>query len=136
MSTMQTPERVELGRFFTVAAQHCDTGQVVPEMFSTVIDAEWHRLLTEPGYAAFCSEHAGRLMGHAENKGYGRISWISTYEEMFGSLSETWFTSTDGTIDENALAQYRETGEVVAEWDCSPTGGDEDVAPKPRRPAA
>jgi hypothetical protein len=135
MRTTQTPERLELGRFFTVAARQRDTGQVAPEMFSTAIDAEWHRLLNDAGYADFCSAHAGRLIGHTENKGCGRISWISTYEEMFGSLSETWFTSTDGTVDKQALAHYRETGEVVAEWDCSPTGGDEDVAPS-RRPAA
>ncbi|MFF7705678.1 hypothetical protein [Streptomyces lydicus] len=33
-------------------------------------------------------------------------------------------------MDQDALARYRETGTVVAEWDCSPTGGEgDDVAP-------
>lgn len=33
-------------------------------------------------------------------------------------------------MDEQAVARYRETGIVVAEWDCPLTGGDgDDVAP-------
>ncbi|MES9807502.1 hypothetical protein [Streptomyces sp. CS081A] len=30
-------------------------------------------------------------------------------------------------VDQDAVARYRETGTVVAEWDCGPAG--DDVAP-------
>ncbi|WP_369386252.1 hypothetical protein AB5J72_00450 [Streptomyces sp. CG1] len=41
-------------------------------------------------------------------------------------LPEIWFAEADGNVDQDALARYRETGTVAAEWDCSPTGGDSD----------
>lgn len=131
MTAVQTPERTELGKFFQVSVRQFDAGQVAPEMFSAAIDAEWHQLLANPEYAAFCAQSAGRLINHVENTGYGRISWVDAYEEMFGRLPEVWFTGADGVLDERALARYRETGEVWAEWDCSPIPGDGgDVAPK------
>ncbi|WP_256987448.1 hypothetical protein [Streptomyces sp. BR123] len=35
-----------------------------------------------------------------------------------------------GTLDEQAIAHYRETGTVIAEWDCGPASGDgDDAAP-------
>ncbi|MFD9724789.1 hypothetical protein [Streptomyces sp. NPDC059072] len=38
---------------------------------------------------------------------------------------------THGTLDETAIARYRETGTVVAEWDCGPAGGDgDDLTPE------
>jgi hypothetical protein len=53
------------------------------------------------------------------------------YKETLGPLSEVWFTAADGLLDEQALARYRGTGQVWAEWDCSPAPGDGgDVAPK------
>ncbi|MGW0771563.1 hypothetical protein [Streptomyces sp. NPDC002676] len=87
-----------------------------------------------PEYPAFCAEQAGALIGHGESKGVGRIAWVSAYEEMFGPLPKVWFTDAVGILDTAALARYRETGVVVAEWDCSPTGGDGDgdVAPRQR----
>ncbi|MFF4038617.1 hypothetical protein [Streptomyces sp. NPDC001816] len=136
MSTTMSPERTELGRFFAVTVRQFEAGQTAPEMFSAAIDAEWHRLLNDPEYAQFCSEHADHLIGHVENKGTGPISWVSAYEEMFGPLPKIWFTGKDGQIDTEALARYRQTGVVVAEWDCTPTGGDDDdFAPKPRKAA-
>ncbi len=56
---------------------------------------------------------------------------------MFGPLPKIWFTDEDGQVDERALAGYRETGVVVAEWDCSPVPGDGgDVAAKGEKAAA
>ncbi|MFF8993258.1 hypothetical protein ACF09H_25665 [Streptomyces sp. NPDC014983] len=123
-------ERVELARFFKVSVRRFDSGHSAPEMFSTAVDSAWHRLMETPGYAEFCAEHVGRTIGHRPVKGVGEISWIPTYEEMFGPLSVLWFTDEDGRIDEEALARYRRTGVVVAAWDCSPVPGDGgDVAP-------
>ncbi|MCX4666549.1 hypothetical protein OG453_07675 [Streptomyces sp. NBC_01381] len=134
MTTDQSQELMELGRFFTISASQFDAGQPVPEMFSAAIDTEWHRLLDDPAYADFCTQNAGRLINHVENTGYGRISWITAYEEQFGPLPKIWFTDADGAVDEEALARYREAGEVWAEWDCKPVPGDgDDVAPKTRK---
>ncbi|MDW6062279.1 hypothetical protein SAZ11_34985 [Streptomyces sp. FXJ1.4098] len=137
MSSTLNPERVELGKFFKVSARQFKAGHIAPEMFSTAIDAEWHRLMKTPEYAAFCAEHAGQAIGHSSAKGSGKISWVSMYEDMFGPLPEIWFTDNDGQVDEKALASYRETGVVVAEWDCSPVPGDGgDIAPKQAKAAA
>jgi len=48
---------------------------------------------------------------------------------MFGPLPEVWFAGADGVLNEQALVRYRETGEVRAEWDCSPAPGDDDAVP-------
>ncbi|MEU7183626.1 MULTISPECIES: hypothetical protein [Streptomyces] len=128
---MSTIERAELGKFFAVSIRQFNAGHSAPEMFSTAIDAEWHRLMETPEYAEFSDRHAGQILGHTSNCGAGRISWISAYEEMYGSLPEIWFTDTDGKVDEQALARYRETGVVVAEWDCSPAP-DGDAVPEPK----
>ncbi|MDT0546950.1 MULTISPECIES: hypothetical protein [Streptomyces] len=137
MSSALTPERVELGKFFKVSARQFEARRTTPEMFSTAIDAEWHRLMKTPEYAAFCAEHAGQAIGHSPAKGAGEISWISVYEELFGPLPEIWFTGDDGQVDEKALGTYRESGVVVAEWDCSPVPGDSgDVAPKQEKALA
>ncbi|MFD7829875.1 hypothetical protein [Kitasatospora sp. NPDC059803] len=62
--------------------------------------------------------------------GVGFISWVGAYEEAYGPLPEIWFTDADDTVNTVALARYRETGEVWAEWDCSPAPGDgDDLAP-------
>lgn len=136
MNSTLSPERVELGRFFKVSVRRFEDGHAAPEMFSGAIDAEWHRMLNTPEYAAFCIKHAGALIGHAECQAEGPISWVPAYEEMFGPLPELWFTDADGVVGTTVLARYRETGVVVAEWDCTPTTGDGDgddgVAPEPR----
>ncbi|MET8831497.1 hypothetical protein ABZX40_37290 [Streptomyces sp. NPDC004610] len=128
--------RVELGRFLTVAAQQFDAGRTAPEMFSPAIDREWHRLLDSPDYQAFCTAHAGRQIGHAPNVGAGEVSWIRVYEERFGPLPEVWFVDESGRLDQPRLTHYRETGTVVAEWDCSPVPGDGDDEAAPARPTA
>ncbi|WP_274559278.1 hypothetical protein [Streptomyces spiramyceticus] len=135
MST-ETLEKVELGRFFTVSARCFAVGHGAPEMFSPAIDAEWHRLMETPEYTEFSSRHGGQAFGHASNCGAGSVTWITTYEEMYGALPEIWFTREDGTLDETGFTHYRETGEVVAEWNCSPAPGDGDAAPTQEKAAA
>ncbi|MER5973043.1 hypothetical protein ABT112_25490 [Streptomyces sp. NPDC002055] len=135
MST-NTVEQVELGRFLEVAVRQFDAGCTAPEMFSPAIDSEWHRLLNSPNYQEFCIEHAGRRIGHAPNVGAGEISWVRAYGELFGPLPEIWFTDQHGGLDHERLARYRETGTVVAEWDCSPVPGDGGDVAAPTRQAA
>ncbi|MDP9952362.1 MULTISPECIES: hypothetical protein [Streptomyces] len=126
MSTATT----ELRRFLTITGQRFKAGQSAPEMFSPAVDAAWHALLGTPAYEALCLESAGQPIQHVANNGYGPIAWVAAYEEAYGTLPEIWFTDADGTADREAIARYRETGTVVAEWDCGPVGGDgDDVAP-------
>ncbi|MFE4829696.1 hypothetical protein [Streptomyces sp. NPDC056672] len=132
ITTKGAVELVELGKFFAIAGRRFDAGQTAPEMFSDAIDAMWHRLAERPeAQGAFTAEHAGRKLTHVEAAGSGLIAWVGAYEETYGPLPEIWFTHADGTVDEYALAHYRDTGTVVAEWDCAPApGDDEDVQPK------
>ncbi|MGW6597395.1 hypothetical protein [Streptomyces sp. NPDC055036] len=124
-------ELAELGKFFTIAASRFDAGQAAPEMFSAAIDTVWHRLTHDPmAYDAFTAEHAGRRLAHIETAGHGPITWVTAYEASYGPLPEIWFTTAHGTVDERALTRYRKTGAVVAEWDCAPAPGDDDLAPK------
>ncbi|MGV9267674.1 hypothetical protein ACWDRR_23785 [Kitasatospora sp. NPDC003701] len=124
------PELTELGKFFTIAARRIDAGEAAPEMFSAAVDAAWHRLVADPAaHVAFAVEHAGRTLGHVESAGVGFISWVSAYEEAYGPLADIWFTDAGGAVNTAALARYRASGEVWAEWDCSPVPGDGDLVP-------
>lgn len=116
---------IELGRFLTIAGERFQAGQSAPEMFSPAVDQAWHELLGTPEYDALCLETAGRRIRHVENNGYGPIAWVAAYEEAYGPLPELWFTDADGNVDQDALARYRETGTVVAEWDCGPVDTDD-----------
>jgi hypothetical protein len=117
----------ELGKFFTIAARRIAAGRTAPEMFSAAIDSVWHELVGDPAaHDAFALRYAGRRLAHVESAGSGHIAWVSGYEEAYGPLPEVWFTDADGTVNTEALARYRDTGEVYAEWDCSPAGGDGD----------
>ncbi|MDH6131031.1 hypothetical protein P3T37_000398 [Kitasatospora sp. MAA4] len=133
-TTMASLELVELGKFFTVAARRFDAGQAAPEMFSTAIDAAWHRLAEDrEAHSEFSQEHAGQELIHAETAGHGTIAWVNAYEEAYGPLPLIWFTNAHGTVNSESLARYRETGVVVAEWDCSPKpgpGDGDDMVPK------
>ncbi|MEV6726197.1 hypothetical protein AB0M94_35310 [Streptomyces xanthochromogenes] len=125
MSTATT----ELRRFLTITGQRFKSGQSAPEMFSPAVDVVWHDLLGTPGYEALCLETAGQPIRHVANNGHGPIAWVAAYEEAYGPLPEIWFTDADGNVDQDAVARYRQTGTVVAEWDCGPAGGDGDLAP-------
>ncbi|MFI1607641.1 hypothetical protein ACH4YN_36935 [Streptomyces griseofuscus] len=126
MSTATT----ELRRFLTITGQRFKAGQSAPEMFSPTVDAAWHDLLGTPAYEDLCLETAGQPIRHVATNGYGPIAWVAAYEEAYGTLPEIWFTDADGNLDQDAVARYRKTHAVVAEWDCSPAGGDgDDVTP-------
>jgi hypothetical protein len=126
-TTTTSVELIELGKFFEITARRFDTTQSAPEMFSTAIDAAWHQLAEDPqAHSAFTAEHAGREIIHAETAGRGLIAWVAAYEEAYGPLPEIWFTDASGSVDTAALATYRKTGRVVAEWNCSPAPGDGD----------
>lgn len=127
VSTARTAS-TELRRFLTIAGRRFKDGRPAPEMFSPAVDAAWHELLGTPQYVVLCQETAGQPIGHTEKNGYGPITWVSAYEKAYGPLPEIWFTDGDGHVDQDMLARYRTTGTVVAEWDCSPTGGDGDDA--------
>ncbi|MEU0842030.1 hypothetical protein ABZ370_21520 [Streptomyces sp. NPDC005962] len=116
----------ELHRFLTITGQRLKNGQSVPEMFSPAVDAAWHEMLGTPQYAALCQETVGRPIGHVAANGHGPIAWVSAYEEAYGPLPQIWFTDAGGNVDHDAIARYRSTGTVVAEWDCTPAGGDGD----------
>ncbi|MCZ2526981.1 hypothetical protein [Streptomyces sp. HB2AG] len=126
MSTATT----ELRRFLTITGRRLANGQSTPEMFSPAVDAAWHRILGTPQYTALCQETAGRPISHAANNGHGPIAWVADYAKAYGPLPQIWFTDTDGNVNQEAIARYRTTGTVVAEWDCTPAGGDgDDFAP-------
>ncbi|GAA1230764.1 hypothetical protein GCM10009665_21450 [Kitasatospora nipponensis] len=126
-ATALSMELIELGRFFKITARRFDTGQSAPEMFSTAIDAVWHQLAEDPqAHSEFTAEYAGREIVHVETSGRGHVAWVAGYEEAYGPLPEVWFADANGTVDVAALAAYRETGRVVAEWNCSPAPGDDD----------
>ncbi|WP_260696906.1 hypothetical protein [Streptomyces sp. 130] len=126
-ATCMTTQLAELGKFFTITARRFDAGQSAPEMFSTAIDAAWHRLAQDPqAHSSFTAEHAGRELTHSEASGRGPIAWVGAYEAAYGPLPAIWFTAADGSLDTAALAAYRKTGRVVAEWNCSPAPSDGD----------
>ncbi|MBW5481038.1 hypothetical protein [Streptomyces bambusae] len=128
-----TIERRELGRFLAIAGRRFENGKAPAEMLSPAVDAAWHQMLDTPEYEAFSTEHAGTVLGHSEMNGAGPIAWVADYEEAYGPLPEVWFTDAKGNVDDAAVVRYKETGTVVAEWDCGPTTGDgDDAAPATR----
>jgi hypothetical protein len=123
--TAITPAAVkaELGKFLSLAGM---LGHPL-QMFSELIDAEWHRLLDDPDtYEAFCAAHDAQPLGHAETVGHGEIRWISDYCREFGDLPPVWFANSRGVVDQASYDRYRRTGAVIASWDCSPTTGGPD----------
>ncbi|MFJ3787949.1 hypothetical protein [Kitasatospora sp. NPDC090091] len=120
MSTI-TNELVELGKFFTITGRRLAAGNTAPEMFSGAIDAAWHLLAADAeAHAEFTATHAGRGLLHVEGSGEGFVSWVAAYQEVYGQLPEIWFTDAEGMVNTEALARYRESGEVWASWKCSP----------------
>lgn len=95
MKTNLIPRR-ELGRFLALAQGRFESGEGPTQMFSRAVDAEWHKLLATPGYAAFSVEQAGAVLGHREANGAGPVEWVTAYEEAYGPLPEIWFTDDPG----------------------------------------
>ncbi|MFN2495097.1 MAG: hypothetical protein ABR608_04205 [Pseudonocardiaceae bacterium] len=120
--------REELRKFFLITA----ASEQPPQMFSRCIDAEWHRMLAEPGYDQFCLDTIGRSVGHVREPGHGVVAWVASYHDRFGTLPAVWFADEHGSVDQDAYGRYqvgRTTGQaspVVTAWDCTPTTGDGD----------
>jgi hypothetical protein len=132
VSTIDTGTTLdELGKFFKIAGERIDAGLPAPQMFSGAVDLAWHRLTENPAkHDEFTTEHAGRRLDHVESGGEGWIEWVDAYTVAYGPLPEVWFTDAGGTLDAELLGRYRDTGQVWAEWDCSPAPGDgDDLAP-------
>ncbi|MFI0169510.1 hypothetical protein [Streptomyces sp. NPDC017095] len=88
------------------------------------------RPVRHPGLRGPVPGDRGQPIRHVADNGHGPIAWVAAYEAAYGPLPEIWFTDADGTVGQDVVARYRETGTVVAEWDCGPAGGDGgDVAP-------
>jgi hypothetical protein len=119
-----TPEeaREELSKFFAIATLADDA----PGMFSTFIDAEWHRLMQTPDYPEFCMRSVGQYVGHAPIDGEGEIRWVGMYHHQFGALPAAWFADENGVVETGALVRYLDTQTVRASWNCQPTTGDPD----------
>ena len=100
----------ELSKFFAIATMAEDA----PGMFSTFIDAEWHRLMQTRDYAEFCIRTVGQEVGHAPIDGEGEIRWVDKYHQQFGALPAAWFADENGVVDTAALARYLETQTVRA----------------------
>lgn len=131
--------RTELGRFLVLHTARTARGETgVMPMFSKLIDAEWHNLLTNwHVYRAFCGERGAAAAGHQQLTGSGPVGWIAEYEASYGPLTSAWFADASGVVNEDAMAVYTRTATVVTAWDCSPAPGDgDDVVKKPKQPMA
>lgn len=118
----QEHARAELAKFFAIAAVEGEN----PGMFSRFIDAEWHRLAQTIEYPRFCRDTAGTLVTHDPTCGEGTVSWLDLYHERFGPLPAAWFADETGQVDVDAFRAYRDSGTVVASWNCSADTGDGD----------
>jgi hypothetical protein len=117
--------RTELRKFLALAA----LAETPLEMFSILIDDEWHKLVADPdAYAAFCETTVGHHVAHVEGTDSGEVSWIADYHRQWGELPTIWFTDETGVVDQTAYDLYRRTRTVTASWNCSATTNDPDYA--------
>tara|TARA_Y100001960_G_C14776107_1_gene883242 strand:+ start:2354 stop:2788 length:435 start_codon:yes stop_codon:yes gene_type:complete len=120
-------KKEELKKFFYIAAIHNeDFGENI-KMPSCVIDSYWHDLLkNKEGYKQFSLDACGKELKHKKDKGEGILSWVETYERIFGKLPDVWFIAPNGEFQEDVYRSYIKTGVVKMSWDCEPTTGDKD----------
>lgn len=124
---LEMAAEVELGKFLAIAKARQDAGKGQNYMPGGLIDEVWHsKLKDETAYADFCKAHAGKVLAHNPNAGFGTLEWVSDYEARFGPLQTVWFADVSGRIDTNGLAEYRKTGIYVTSWDCTPDSGEND----------
>jgi hypothetical protein len=113
--------RLELTRFFRVAQSYSKKTNELVLMPSCIVDSVWHDLLEKPKeYKEFTHNAIGCDVGHEKNNGKGIIQWTGHYEEKYGKLSEIWFTSPCGKLDNEAYNDYISTGKMLMAWDCNP----------------
>lgn len=114
----------ELGRFFEVAREYrLKTGGKSAMMPKCIVDSAWHDLLDKPDELKVLVErHLGIEMevAHLKSTGEGLLDWVSVYESRFGKLPLPWFVKPGGSVDDEAVAHYEQTGEVRMSWDCTP----------------
>ena len=118
---------VELGKFFQIASRRMAAGLGKNYMPGGLIDEVWHTMLKDADrYATFSKAHAGHVLGHAENAGFGTLAWVADYEAKFGTLDKVWFADKSGQIDSASFDEYQRTGQYVTSWDCTPDSGEQD----------
>lgn len=122
----------ELDKYFQLCALGTTT-----EMFSPLLDQHWHKLLEDrKSYIERTTRVCGQVIPHEPFCGYGTIGFVETYEKCFGQLSDVWFRDEFGVLDEEMYKTYRNTGRVIASWECSATHNclalpeDQNPAPK------
>ena len=124
-SNLIAQAKAELGKFLKISKARQDQGKGQNYMPGGLIDEVWHEMLQDrKSYEAFATKHAGSILEHNPNAGYGTLEWVPDYEARFGLLSEAWFADKNGVVDESAVAEYRATGNYTTSWDCTPDSGD------------
>lgn len=134
-SSMKLCAKVELSRFLWLAAR---SGRPI-EMWSEFIDEVWHDELKNDSYETFSVSACGTVIGHSATSGYGKISWIAEYEQLFGDLNPVWFLDRNGNERRDLAEIYQRDRQVIASWDCGPIVPTDDIArvrkaPGPTKP--
>lgn len=111
----QIAER-ELARFLSIAS----STNLFMEMFSPLVDQEWHDKLEDGSYEEWCKRNDVPAMVHAETSGQGAIPWVAEYHSKFGQLPDLWFRDNTGKLDETLWRDYLNGKEIRACWDCHP----------------
>ena len=125
---------IELSRFFQVAKAEAEAGRSDCFMPDCPVDEYWHELLESPEeYHAFCMNAVGVHVEHINDherypqyQGYGTLTWVPTYEKLFGKLPAVWFANSAGSINWEEYAPYsKQPDESLglnpkASWKCNP----------------
>lgn len=116
-------ERQELIKFFKCGHVHGFSNMSM-KMPSCRVDSYWHQILSSQTDYQSILKQAGidQPLTHRASGGFDKIDWVETYHKLFGQLPVCWFQKEDGSIDQQALDRYNETGELWASWDCDPLG--------------
>jgi len=120
MNLTEKSLELEFQKFLTVA--HLCKKETNQDVFmpSCIIDTYWHKRLNQEDYDAFCIQTIGKKVAHKENKGFGNIEWVRTYEKLYGKLAPSWFYDVDGAFIGKSYNDYLKSGVWKAAWDCSP----------------
>lgn len=115
----QNPVQNELGKFLSLVS---DVDKIEDLMMpACIVDGEWHDIRESAvEYAVFCNEVAGTYIEHQPGGGMSEMKWVPKYEEKYGKLPKSWFTSIDGVFNEQSYEEYLKTGKMICSWDCGP----------------
>ncbi|HEV3157138.1 MAG TPA: hypothetical protein VGZ00_07280 [Candidatus Baltobacteraceae bacterium] len=110
----------ELGRFFLAAKELHAKENKLAFMPVCFIDTVWHRTLADrTTFDAWTINLVDEKVEHVPNPGEGVLSWVPTYERLFGPLPQIWFANPQGIVDHLAYDRYRRTGNIYASWQCA-----------------